>query len=321
MAASPQLALFTPAAAPEPTLDSLAGIDRDRQLVARLAPEIHLGTSAWTFTGWRGIVYPGHPSERALIDKGLATYARHPLFRTVGVERAYYAPLRDEDWRTYAEQLPDGFRCVMKAWSGITTRVDHRTLEPNPNFLDAGLFEDRVLAPIARSFFDHIGPIVLEFPPIPPAALPSPARFIDELDRFLTQLPREFSYAVELRNRELLTPTYLSVLRHHRVGHVLNLWERMPTIGEQMALPGVLTASFVVCRLMIRPGARYAQKKAEYAPFDRIVERDDATRGDVAALANLCVRDARSLFVIVNNKVEGSSPLTVRGIVERIVGA
>jgi uncharacterized protein YecE (DUF72 family) len=210
----------------------------------------------------------------------------------------------------------------MKAWSAVTTFADPRSGSPNPRFLDAGAFERNVLLPAARSFRDHLGPIVLQFAPMTPSAGLSPAAFTEALDRFLAALPTAFEYAVELRNRELLTPDHLAMLARHRVAHVLSLWERMPTVGRQLDLAGALSAPFVVCRLSLPQGQRYEQRRDAFAPFDRIVQPDEGMRADVVTLARACLeRGKRPLYVIVNNKVEGSSPLTVRVLVERLVGA
>ena len=58
------------------------------QLAARLRPNLRLGTSSWSFPGWEGIVYDRRVSNARLAKEGLAAYAAHPLFRTVGVDRA-----------------------------------------------------------------------------------------------------------------------------------------------------------------------------------------------------------------------------------------
>src|SRR6202012_5257633 len=78
----------------------------------------------WTFPGWEGIVYPTAVTKEELLERGLGWAARHPLFRTVGIDRSYYAPLDEAELRRYAAELPAGFRCVMKAWSAVTTLAD-----------------------------------------------------------------------------------------------------------------------------------------------------------------------------------------------------
>jgi uncharacterized protein YecE (DUF72 family) len=312
-----QIGLFSGAAAPEPP-----DLGADERLAARLPAWIRPGPSTWTFPGWAGIVFPAGATKEDLLDRGLGWAARHPLFRTVGVDRSYYAPLDEVELRRYAAALPPGFRCVMKAWSAVTTFADPRTGAENPRFLDAAALEQHVLLPAARAFAEHLGPLVFQLAPIHPRALPHPEAFAARLDGFLGALPTAFEYAVELRNRELLTPEYLATLARHRVAHVISLWERMPSVGQQLALPGVLGAPFAVCRLSITPGQRYEERREAFAPFDRIVAPDPVMRADVAALAGACAaRGKKPLYVIVNNKVEGSSPLTIRALMARMAEA
>ena len=102
---------------------------------------------------------------------------------------------------------------------------------------------------------------------------------------------------------------------------MLGLWERMPTIRRQLLVPSVLTSPLVVCRLSIRPGERYEERARICAPFDRLVAVDEETRADVVEVARRCANERRELVVIVNNKVEGSAPLTVRGLARRIAAA
>jgi uncharacterized protein YecE (DUF72 family) len=308
-----QLGLF--AAAPRP----LAHLDADRRLAAQLPPGIFLGPSSWTFPGWEGIVYPIGIDREELVEHGLAQIARYPLFGTVGIDRSHYAPLDEATLRRYATQLPPRFPCVIKVWNAITTLVDTRTNSPSPGFLDPAVCEQHVLLPLARFFEEHTGPLVFQFAPIHARHLPHPEAFAERLDRFFGALPRAFRYAVEIRNRELLGPPYFAALARHEVSHVLNLWERMPTIGQQLALAGVLTAPFVVARLSITQDNRYEQQKKRFLPFNRIAVIEEEVRADVVSLARAARKVQKALFITVNNKVEGCSPLTIRALIERIV--
>jgi hypothetical protein len=50
------------------------------------------------------------------------------------------------------------------------------------------------------------------------------------------------------------------------------------------------------------------------------VAEEPGARADVAALALACAaRGKKPLYLTVNNKVEGSSPLTVRALVARMI--
>src|SRR5206468_4060740 len=204
-------------------------------------PNIKFGTSTWTYDGWAGDVY--HRTYRgAQPARRLEEYARYPLFRTVGIDSAYYEPPEEPVLAAYAKALPPGFPCVSKVWDRITAR--RLESERNPDFLNADLFKDAVLGPYQRAFSDHAGCFVFEFQPMRGKDLPDPARWPDDLDDFLRQLPRDVRYAVELRNRELLSDGHGAVLARHGVAHVFNSWTEMPTIGEQLELPWTFPAPF-----------------------------------------------------------------------------
>jgi uncharacterized protein YecE (DUF72 family) len=297
-----------------------------RALAAELPPHIRFGTSSWTFAGWSNILWKGTPTHAELVETGLRAYARHPLLATVGIDRSYYGPLTREDLTGYASQLPPGFLAVSKVWEEITTyvfpnhpRFGARAGQRNPRFLDPTTTLEEVIGPYLDAFADHAGPFVFELPPMPRDAMPEEEDLARRIERLMRALPRRFSYAFELRNRELLTARYLDVLRANGAGHVLNYWSAMPTLRAQLDLPGVLTAPFVVARLLLPPGTRYQDRKADLAPFDRIAAKDPTMRADIVRLARACALADKALFVLVNNKAEGCAPLTIRALAEAIV--
>jgi uncharacterized protein YecE (DUF72 family) len=285
---------------------------------------VRLGTSSWTFPGWSGLVYRRrYPDERTFVKRSLEEYARFPLFRTVGVDRSFWAPIPEPELAAYAAQMPAGFRCVMKVWEEITTvsyashpRFGPRAGQLNPNFLDASVFRARISEPAERALGEKLGAYVLEIPP--PPKLPHRPTFERTLARFLEDAPRGVHYAIELRDRRLLTRRHLELLRAHGASHVLNHWSRMPSIGEQLELPGSLAGPIAVARLMLPPGKAYQEQKAAFEPFDRLLVPDPAMRDDVSRLVGAARARGIELYVIVNNKVEGSSPHTVRALAERL---
>src|SRR5438046_154208 len=81
----------------------------------RIPASIKFGTSTWTYDGWTGDVY--HRAYRgAQPARRLEEYARYPLFRTVGIDSAFYEPPSEEALAAYARALPAGFPCVSKVW-------------------------------------------------------------------------------------------------------------------------------------------------------------------------------------------------------------
>jgi uncharacterized protein YecE (DUF72 family) len=124
---------------PNPYRDALAAAHAEASiLAAQLPPTVLFGTSSWSFPGWAGIVYSSERSTSELARGGLREYAQHPLLRTVGIDRSYYAPLPADDLRAYADELPPGFRCCIKAPAGVTAftlGVPGARTERNPDFL------------------------------------------------------------------------------------------------------------------------------------------------------------------------------------------
>jgi len=287
------------------------------ELSQRVPSAIRFGTSTWTYDGWAGDVY--HRAYRgAQPARRLEEYARYPLFRTVGIDSAYYEPPEEEVLTAYARALPPGFPCVSKVWDRITAK--RREGERNPDFLNADLFKDAVLGPYQRAFTDHAGCFVFEFQPMRGKDLPDPARWVDDLDGFLRQLPRDVRYAVELRNRELLTDAHGAVLARHGVAHVFNSWTEMPTLGEQIELPWTFPAPFTVARALLRPGRRYADAVKLFEPYDRIRDPQPELRQDLLRLVAEALRRRVEALILVNNRLEGNAPGTIRALVDALTG-
>src|SRR6184192_1846863 len=295
-------------------------------LAQHIPPSIRFGTSTWTYDGWAGEVYH-RPYRSAQPARRLEEYARYPLFRTVGIDSAFYEPPSEEVLTAYARALPPRFPCVSKVWDRITTR--RFTQDPrwgnlagqrNPDFLNADLFKEAVLGPYARAFSDHAGAFVFEFQAMRGHDLPEAARWAEELDGFLRRLPRDFRYAVELRNRELLTAAHGAVLARHGVAHVFNSWTEMPTIGEQLELPWSFPADFTVARALLRPGRRYADAVKLFEPYDRIREPQPELRQDLLRLIAEAMRRRIEALILANNRLEGNAPGTIRALVDALTG-
>ena len=295
-------------------------IDEFAALAERVPPAIRFGTSSWNYPGWQGLVYselrPSRVSSAALLQE----YARFPLFRTVGIDSSFYAPPTPETLQRYAGYLPAGFPCVSKVWDRITVHTFSSIKDPkrggerNPDFLNAELFVESVYEPYRQYFADHAGPFVFEFQTLDRSSEVDADSFCAMIDRFFSELPRAGSYAVELRNEEFLTPDYFRVLTRHRVAHVLNSWTRMPPIGAQLDLPGVFTAPFVVARALLRPGRTYDEAVDSFAPYDRIREPIPELRDDLLRLMREALARDLPAYILVNNRAEGSSPLTIAAI-------
>ena len=292
-------------------------------LAARVPSNIRFGTSTWTYDGWTGDVYHRHyrgvqPAKR------LEEYGRYPLFRTVGIDSAFYEPLTEATLTAYANALPPGFPCVSKVWDRITARRYNQDRrwgnlggQRNPNFLDAQLFKDAVLLPYSRAFRDHAGCFVFEFQAMRGKDLPDIGPWAEELHGFFAQLPNDFRYAVELRNPELLHDLHGAVLREHGVAHVFNSWTEMPPIGAQIDLGWTFPAGFTVARALLKPGRKYEDAVRLFEPYDRVQEPVPELRRDLMRLMAEAVRRRIEALIVVNNRAEGNAPATIRALAQR----
>jgi uncharacterized protein YecE (DUF72 family) len=307
------------ASLPPPRADLVA-------LARRVPAAVRFGTSTWTYDGWSGDVYHrAYPSAQPA--RRLEEYARYPLFRTVGIDSAFYEPPSEAVLTAYARALPPGFPCVSKVWDRITAR--RFTQDPrwgplaglrNPDFLNADLFLEAVLTPYARAFRDHAGAFVFEFQAMRGKDAPEPARWAEELDGFLGRLPGEFRYAVELRNPELLSDAHGAVLARHGVAHVFNSWSEVPTIGEQLELVWTFPAGFTVARALLRPGRAYADAVKLFEPYDKIRDPQPEVRADLLRLVAEVRRRRLEAMILVNNRLEGNAPGTIRALAAALEG-
>jgi uncharacterized protein YecE (DUF72 family) len=296
-------------------------------LRARIPPLVRFGTSSWNYPGWQGLVYHRKYPASGAVARMLGEYARYPLFSTVGIDSSYYRPLTAATWGSYAAQLPADFQCVSKAWLRVTVHTftghqDGGTAgQANPDFLNADLCINEVIGPALQGGGAHVGPLVFEFQAISRKAGITPTRFAELLDAFLGRLPPECRYGVELRNPEYYTDAYRAVLREHGASHVFNSWTRMPSIGEQLAAPDAVTAGFLVSRALLRPGRLYEDAVDAFAPYDRIQDENLEARGDLLALIRTALQARVPVFVIINNRLEGSAPLTIEALARALVQA
>lgn len=304
---------------PAAPVDAAAPPPRVTALAAALPPGILLGTSSWTFPGWAGLVYDREAAPGILANHGLTAYARHPLLRCVGVDRTYYGPLPPAAFRHYRDQTPPGFRFVVKA--------DRRLLFPggpgsDPDlFLNAAWARDQVVAPVVEGLGEKLGALLFQFPPAPAGALGGPRRFAEALYRFLAALPRGVPYAVEIRTPDLLTRDYASALRHGGATHGYVVHPEMSSLPRQLAGVPPAASGPAVIRWMLQPGHRYDEAREAWAPFAALQAPDPASRGQVAEAARTAAGAGATVMVVVNNKAEGSSPLSVTELARALAGS
>ncbi|MDX1388856.1 MAG: DUF72 domain-containing protein [Acidobacteriota bacterium] len=289
------------------------------EVAAALPKEIHLGTSSWSFPGWDGLVYDRTASKTQLARHGLAAYARHPLLKTVGIDRTYYGPIPASAFAAYAAAVPEHFRFLVKASSESTSPYLREGGGRNELFLDPVYAAEEVVGPFVEGLGTKAGPLVFQFPPVGKKHTGDPEGFAERLGEFLSALPRGPWYGVEIRDRELLVPQYVSALESADAGHVLNVHPRMPPVAEQWKAAGSNPDRPLVVRWMLHSGLGYEEAQRRYEPFSRLVDEDEGARESIADLALTHAARRRVVIIIANNKAEGSAPLTLFALANSIV--
>ncbi len=142
--------------------------------------------------------------------------------------------------------------------------------------------------------------------------------FFTRLDDFFRQLPKDFRYAVEIRNPGLLGPEYYKMLEAHGVAHVYNHWSSMPTLADQHSRMGTFSAPFTVLRLLTPLKMSYEAAKKRAEPYNKIVGELPEMRRETVELVRKAVDENRRAYVLVNNRLEGNAPLTIQALVEQL---
>jgi uncharacterized protein YecE (DUF72 family) len=152
-------------------------------------PQFFVGTSGFSYSGWRGRFYP----RRIKSMEMLAYYAQQ--LGTVEVNTTFYRTQPKDVITGWASSVPSEFRFAVKAHRRIT----HNRRMPN---LEEAV---RMLAEEADAFGDRLGPVLFQLPPTAP---------FDEgrIERIVALLPSHWRVAFQFRHRSWHTPAVASLL-------------------------------------------------------------------------------------------------------------
>ena len=327
-----QRAAAKPVTGPGPATPPARLIDVGAQLPGLL----RMGASTWSYPGWEDLVWDGAYDPSVLAKKGLTAYARHPLLRTVCIDRSFWRPLTVSQYLAYAGQVPEDFRFVVKCPSVVTDALvraeDGRGRETNPAFLDAQLAVSAFVQPTLEGLGARLGVLVFQLSPLTWDWLSRPAALFARLQTLLetvqAQLVQhpEVIVAVEVRDPELLAPTvapaFAQALRATGATFCLGLHGKMPPIEEQLPLLRSLWPGPLVCRWSLnRCFGPYGYEEAQkaHAPFNQIVSPDPHTRALLArTIAGITAAGQRA-YVTVSNDAEGCGPRSMALLAEEVL--
>jgi uncharacterized protein YecE (DUF72 family) len=181
--------------------------------------KVYIGTSGWTYDGWRGPFYPPDVPKRSW----LAWYAAQ--FPTAEVNGSFYRTPSLEAVAAWREQTPKDFLFAWKASKFITHWK--RLSEKSENSI-------ALMATRLETLGRKAGPVLFQLL----------ARFTANRERlasFVTMLPRTHRYAFEFRHASWYEEDIFDLLRRRRISLCLSDHRDAPA-------PCVVTARHVYVR-------------------------------------------------------------------------
>ncbi|MFH2056920.1 MAG: DUF72 domain-containing protein, partial [bacterium] len=213
----------------------------------------------------------------------------------------------------WGEVTPDGFLIAAKfprsiVHCGKNYKPDAREImQPDTTYV----IRDRFLETMSQ-LGAKLGPLLLQFPFFNRTQFPTPRLFVQRLDRFLTDLPRDFKYAVEIRNKTWLTEDFVDLLRSHDVALTLVDHSWMPHGDELLERFDPVTSDFVYVRLL---GDRKGIEKLTKTWDREVIDQTESLRRWAKVLFDLAARQIPTL-VYINNHYAGHAPATLRRLRE-----
>jgi uncharacterized protein YecE (DUF72 family) len=236
---------------------------------------LYLGTQGFTFDDWVGTFYPSGTPRKAYLEE----YSKH--FPTVEIDSTFYGVPRNTTVHSWRERTPGSFLFAAKFPRLIT----------HDKKLDRALGDAEHFVNTMQALGDKLGVLTMQF------AYDFTPQFFDRLDDFLKALPQGPRYAVEVRNREWLTPHFGEMLSHHNVALVLQDLHYMPRLDW-------ITADFTVIRWLGR--------RKDIERFDRIqIDRRKTLEG-WSERVHRFLEQGFDVYGYFNNHFAGHSPASVR---------
>jgi uncharacterized protein YecE (DUF72 family) len=174
---------------------------------------IWIGTSGWTYDGWRGSFYPDNIPKK----NWLRWYASQ--FKTTEINGSFYRTPSLDAVRAWRDLTPDDFLFAWKASKFITHWK--RLTQKCKNSLE--LMETRL-----KVLGSKLGPVLFQLP----------AHFKANRERlasFLKMLNKRRRYAFEFRDESWYAPAILDLLRDHNISLCLSDHHDAPSPWEVTA--------------------------------------------------------------------------------------
>ena len=253
---------------------------------------LFVGTSSWSSSDWLGPFYPPNLKPGQFIE----AYARR--FRAVEIDSTYYSIPPPHVVTSWRDKTPPGFVFAAKIPGVITHEKVLKDCQPElTNFLtNISLLGDR------------LGPLLFQFPYFTQNVFSSREPFDRLLRPFLQGLPKEFKFALEIRNKNWISWDFLEMLRDHSVAFALVAQAWMPPIDKLARALDVVTSDFAYVRFIgDRKGIEAKTKK-----WDKLIEDKTAEMTFWTDELKKIVNKGVKTYAFFNNHYAGFAPGSVK---------
>ncbi len=282
--------------------------------------ELRIGTCSWKYDSWKGLVYSDGAPENYL-----QAYAGK--YSTVEIDQWFWSlhglnsitlP-KVEVVESYRRSVPEGFRFSIKIPNSITLTHLYRKdrngpLEANPHFLSQDLMQAflKSIDPLRP----YLGPLLFQFEYLNKQKMSSQNEFLNKLQTFLAELPKDYSFGIEIRNPNYLNDAYFQLLNLHDVSHVFLQGYYMPPIVDVFSKHHPSIRGATVIRL--HGPDRQGMDKLSGGKWDKIQIPRDEDLNEIARMIETLISNKVDVWLNVNNHFEGSAPRTIARIRERL---
>jgi uncharacterized protein YecE (DUF72 family) len=236
---------------------------------------LYLGTQGFSFKDWVGPFYPTGTTQKTYLEE----YSKH--FPSVEIDSTFYGVPRDTTIQSWKDRTPEKFIFAAKFPRLIT----------HDKKLDRAQGDAEHFVHTMQGLGKKLGVLTMQF------AYDFTPNLFDRLDDFLANLPEGPRYAVEVRNRQWLTPNMGEMLSNHNVALVLQDLHYMPKLDW-------ITADFSVIRWLGR--------RKDIDEFDRIQIDRTKVLQSWSEKVHLFIQQGFDVYGYFNNHFAGHSPASVR---------
>jgi uncharacterized protein YecE (DUF72 family) len=282
---------------------------------------LRFGTCSWKYDSWRGIIYSDDRNINFLKE-----YSAH--YSTVEIDQWFWSLFPPNkvvlpDYKTvenYKNSVPDDFLFTIKVPNSLTlthfyNRNKNEPLIVNPYFLSVNLFKEflNTLKPLEK----NIGCLIFQFEYLNKQKMKSISMFLEKVYQFHSELPKDIPpVGFEIRNPNYLNQKYFESLESLNFFHVFLEGYYMPPITEVYEKNKEYIKDISIIRLH-GPDRKGIEKIASDNWNKIYIDRVKEISSIVQMIKELENNEV-DLFVNVNNHFEGSAPLTIERIRNRL---